>query len=115
MSSGDRLASNPKFAAAFAKCAGLLGGFGAGRLGGEVAGLGGNQRERAEVVSYTACMKQHGVNLPAPNFSGSGSVFPNTVNRTTTAFRSANAKCQRLLTFLPPTSGTSAGARSNAA
>jgi len=46
------------------------------------------------------CAKTHCVDLPAPNFSGRGSVFGTKVNQTTTAFRTANARCEHLLTFL---------------
>jgi len=103
-------ASNPKFAAAFAKCggaAGFGGGFGRGRFGATGAsGVGGpaSSQYRAEVVSYAACMNRDGVSLPKPNFSGIGFVFGTKVNRTTTKFVAANAKCAGLLST-PPAGG----------
>jgi hypothetical protein len=53
-------------------------------------------------------MKQRGVVLPTPNFSGTGNVFRG-VTTTTATFRTANARCQSLLKFLSPTGATSAG------
>jgi collagen type I/II/III/V/XI/XXIV/XXVII alpha len=102
-------AGNSKLATALRKCGGFgAGGFGAGRFGagGATGGFSaGSATDRAEVVSYETCMKQHGVTLPAPNFSGSGSVFKG-VSTTTAAFRTANAQCQSLLKFLPGTAAT---------
>jgi hypothetical protein len=107
---GSFFASNPKFAAAIAKCGGLggFGGFGGrGRFAGGTGPSGfatSNPAYRARVVSYAACMKKDGVALPAPNFSGSGFVFGSKVNRTSSAFIAANAKCQGLLSV--PAAGT---------
>ena len=36
---------------------------------------------KAAVTKFVACVKQHGYNLPAPNFSGKGSIFPAAVAR----------------------------------
>jgi hypothetical protein len=104
-------AGNPKFAAAFAKCGGAagFGGFGRGRFGATGAsGFGGvaSPQYRAEVISYAACMKTHGVSLPKPNFSGTGFVFGTKVNRTTSKFIAANAKCAGLLTAPAPGGAT---------
>jgi hypothetical protein len=108
---GGFFASNPKFAAAIAKCGGAFGGFGGGgRFAGGTGASGpdtSNPAYRARVISYAACMKKDGIDLPTPNFSGSGFVFGTKVNRTTSAFIAANAKCQGLLSA--PAAGTPAG------
>ena len=56
--------NNPKMRAALQAC-------GAGRF---------PQRRftpsKAAVTKFVACVKQHGYNLPAPNFSGKGPIFP---------------------------------------
>jgi hypothetical protein len=104
-------AANPKFAAAYAKCggaAGVGGGFGRGRFGATGAsGVGGvaSPQYRAEVTSYAACMNRKGVRLPTPNFTGTGFVFGTKVNRTTSKFIAANAKCESLLAA-PAAGGT---------
>lgn len=36
---------------------------------------------RAAVTKFVACVKQHGYNLPAPNFSGKGPIFPSSIER----------------------------------
>ena len=105
---GGAFAGNPKFAAAFAKCGGSAGRFGAGGAPRRAGFVASSPQDRAEVASYVACMKQRGISLPTPNFSGSGSVFGTTVNTTTAAFRSANANCQGLLKFLTPPSPSGA-------
>jgi hypothetical protein len=61
--------NNPKFRAAIQACG------------------GGQFRQRrasfnhAAVTKFAACVKQHGYNLPAPNFSGKGPIFPATIAR----------------------------------
>jgi hypothetical protein len=104
---GGAFANNPKEAQAFQKCLASVGfgGFGGRRPGSFVAR---GTRERTAITSYVACMKSHGVDLPKPNFSGHGSIFPGSINRNTTAFRNANTACQHLLTFLPPSGATGA-------
>jgi hypothetical protein len=61
--------NNPKFRAALQACGG-------GRF---------TQRRftpnKAAVTKFVACVKAHGYNLPAPNFSGKGSIFPATIAR----------------------------------
>jgi hypothetical protein len=92
---GGGFASNPKLAQALQKCGGF-GGFGAtGRSG----AFSFSSRIRTELTSFVACMKKHGETLPAPNLSGSGSVF-GTVNQTTASFKSAYAQCKGILTYL---------------
>jgi hypothetical protein len=105
-----RFAANPKFAAAIAKCGGFGGAFGE-RFGvgapGATGAAGVSQTYRAAVLRYAACMKNNGVTLPTPNFSGSGSIFGTKVNQTSPAFVAANAKCRSLVArpSAPATSG----------
>jgi hypothetical protein len=40
-----------------------------------------------------ACVKQHGYNLPAPNFSGKGPVFPASISKNA-KFQAAAKSCQ---------------------
>ena len=72
--------ANPKFRAALQAC-------GAGRF---------PQRRftpnKAAVAKFTACVRQHGYNLPAPNFSGKGPIFPATIARNKT-FQAAARGC----------------------
>jgi hypothetical protein len=101
------LGGNSKLATAFRKCLSTVGGSGFGGTGRRPGFfVAQNSRQRQAIVAYAACMKTHGVTLPAPNFSRSGSVFGTTVNRNSTAFRDANASCLHLLTFLAPRGAT---------
>ena len=63
---GGRFANNPKLQAAFKACGAQ--GFGAGARRFSL--------NHAAVTKFVACVKQHGYTLPAPNFSGKGSIFP---------------------------------------
>ena len=73
-----------------------------------------SSEDRAEVAKFIACMKTNGVDLPTPNFSGTGSVFGTKVNTSSTAFTTAYAKCKVDLKFLasggPPAGGGAPGA-----
>ncbi len=75
---------NPKLAAAIQACGGFRGGGRRFRL------------SRTAINSYVACVRQHGYNLPNPNFSGKGPVFPASI-RTDPKFQSASRACQSLL------------------
>jgi len=79
--------SQAKFQEALKKCGG---GFPAGGR----PGLN-SATARAALTKYAACMRESGVNLPAPNTSGNGPVF-NTkgINTSSAAFKSAQQKCQ---------------------
>ena len=55
---------NPKFRAALQACGG--GRFPQRRF----------RLNKAAVTKFAACVKQHGYNLPTPNFSGKGPIFP---------------------------------------
>jgi hypothetical protein len=97
---------NSKFAAALRACGGGFPGRGAPPTG-STGGLNlSSGRERAAITDYARCMDAHGVKLPKPNFSGTGSVFGNGVDRSSKTFTSANRVCQR---DLQPSSTTSGG------
>ena len=91
---GGGFANNPKLRAAFQAC-------------GARFGFGGGQRfrlSRAAITKYVTCVRQHGYNLPTPNFSGKGPVFPSNI-RGNTKFQAASRACQNRL--VPPGGGTS--------
>jgi hypothetical protein len=93
---GGGFANNPKLRAAFQAC-------------GARFGFGGGQRfrlSRAAITRYVTCVRQHGYNLPDPNFSGKGPVFPSNI-RTNAKFQAASRPCQSLLTPRRPRGGTS--------
>lgn len=72
------------------------------------ASRGGFRRgfNRQNIQKYVTCVRQHGYNLPEPNFSGNGPVFPANI-RTNQKFQSASKACQSLLG--PPQGSGSAG------
>jgi hypothetical protein len=55
------------------------------------------------IQKYVTCVRQHGFNLPNPNFSGKGPVFPTNI-RTNAKFQAASRACQSLL--VPPASSS---------
>lgn len=97
---GGFAARNPKLAAALKACG-----------GGRFLGAGRRFRlSRAAITKFVTCVRQHGYNLPAPNFSGKGPVFPANI-RSNPKFVSASKACANLLVparGTPP--GTSGGA-----
>jgi hypothetical protein len=92
-----RFANNPKLQAAFKACGGTRG-FAPGRR------FGFNH---AAVTKFVACVKQHGYDLPAPNFSGKGSVFPASIQKNK-KFQAASKACAADLR--PTGAGSSPGA-----
>jgi hypothetical protein len=71
--------------------------------GGNFAGRGGGARFSSPVfktalAKFATCLRQNGVNVPAPNTSGTGPVF-NTkgINTSSAQFRAAERKCQSTL------------------
>jgi hypothetical protein len=90
---------NPKFAAAFKACGGSSR-FGFGR------GSRGRFRiSHTAIDNYVTCIRQHGYpQMPNPNFSGKGPVFPASI-RTNSKFQSASRSCQHILVPARP-SGT---------
>ncbi len=97
-------ASNPKLQAALKACGAN---FGAG------AGRRFRRISRPAVEKYVACVRQHGYNLPAPNFSGKGSIFPASI-RSNPKFQAASRSCQSLLIPPRPASSSSGGAAAGA-
>jgi hypothetical protein len=96
---GGGAAANPKLRAAFQAC-GARFGSGGGRFRGRVS--------RQAITNYVMCVRQHGYNLPNPNFSGKGPVFPASI-RSDPKFQSASRACQSILA--PPVgTSTTAGA-----
>jgi hypothetical protein len=79
--------SQAQLQAAMKKC-------GAGNFGGRAAGLN-SASARAALTSYAACLRQNGINVPAPNTSGNGPVF-NTkgIDTASAKFKAAQSKCQ---------------------
>jgi hypothetical protein len=72
--------NNPKFQAALKACGG--GQFQQRRA----------TPNKAAVTKFVACVKQHGYDLPAPNFSGKGSIFPSAIARNK-KFQAASRAC----------------------
>ncbi len=98
---GGFAARNPKLAAAIQAC------------GGSQAFRGGGRRfrlNRTAVTKYVACVRTHGYNLPSPNFSGKGPIFPANI-RTNAKFISASKACASLLV---PARGASSGSSGGA-
>ena len=81
--------SASQFQEALKKCGG-------GNFGG--AGRFSSPTGTAALTKFVACMRENGVNLPAPNTSGNGPVFNTThINTTSSTFKSAQSKCQSAL------------------
>ena len=102
---GGGFANNPKLRAAFQAC-GAKFGFGAGGRGFR------GRLSHTAITKYVTCVRQHGYNLPSPNFSGKGPVFPAKI-RTNPKFQAASRACQSLLAP-PRPSGSGTGASTNA-
>jgi hypothetical protein len=94
---GRRFANNPKLLAAFKAC-GANFGFRRGNFAGRIS--------HTTITKYVDCVRQHGYNLPNPNFSGKGSVFPSNI-RTNPKFVAASKACQSILVPARPSGGTS--------
>jgi hypothetical protein len=88
---GGGFAANPKMRAALQACGARFGFGNGGRFRGTLA--------RANVTKYVTCVRLHGYNLPSPNFSGKGPVFPSNI-RSNAKFQAASKACQSLL--VPP-------------
>lgn len=90
--------SNPKLAAALRACGGFRFRGGGARF---------RQVSHQEIDKYVTCVRQHGFDMPNPNFSGKGPVFPASI-RSNEKFQSASRSCQSLLVRPPTTSSSSA-------
>jgi hypothetical protein len=94
---------NSKTAAAFKACGAQFG----GRFG---AGGRRFRLSHTKINQYVACVRKNGYDLPNPNFSGKGPIFPANI-RTNKQFQAASKKCQSILVSPPPSgSGGSTGA-----
>jgi hypothetical protein len=101
---GGGFANNPKLRAALQACGAKFGFRGGGQ------GFRGRV-SRANVTKYVTCVRQHGYNLPNPNFSGKGGIFPTNI-RSNKKFQAASRACQSLL--VPPRpSGSGSGTSTN--
>jgi hypothetical protein len=94
---GGGFANNPKLQAAFKAC-GANFGFRRGNFAGRLS--------HTAVTKYVTCVRQHGYNLPNPNFSGKGPIFAANI-RTNQKFIAASKPCQSLL--IPPRPSGSGG------
>jgi hypothetical protein len=94
--------SNPRTRAAFQACAPQFGrGFGNGRFRRA-------QLSHTAINNFVACVRKNGFNMPAPNFSGTGGVFPANI-RTNPKFVSAAKACASILVPPRPAGGTAQG------
>jgi hypothetical protein len=85
--------SRAKFDAALKKCGGADFG-GRGLAGGRF----NKPSFRKALVKYAACLRQNGVNVPAPNTSGKGPVFSTKGLKTNSPkFQQAEAKCDSII------------------
>ena len=88
-----------QFEAAMKKCGG--GNFGArsGRPGGAGFRRANSPVFKAALTKYAACLRQNGIDIPAPNTSGNGPIFSTKgIDTSSAKFRSATLKCRASLT-----------------
>lgn len=99
-----------QYEAALKKCGGhIFAGGGARRLDNPVF--------KAALAKYGTCLRQNGINLPAPNTSGNGPIFDTKgINTSSAQFKAASTKCRSALVGAfrrpagaPGTSGAAAG------
>jgi hypothetical protein len=87
--------SRTQYLEAIRKCGG--GNFG-GRGAFHGRGSFNSPRFRQALTKFAACLRQNGVNLPAPNTSGKGPVFDTKgVNTSSPQFKAAEIKCRSTL------------------
>lgn len=87
--------SKSQYEAALKKCGALR-----PRFGGPAGGANRlkNPLFLAALTKFSACMRENGIKLPAPNTSGKGPVFNTTgINTASTQFKTAEAKCSATL------------------
>lgn len=79
--------SQTKFQEALKKCGGNF-------RGGARPGFN-SATARTALTKYASCMRENGVNLPAPNTSGKGPIFDTKgIDRSSASFKNAQQKCQ---------------------
>jgi hypothetical protein len=59
------------------------------------------QAFRDAIVDYARCMREHGVDLPDPDFSGGLNIFGDAVDPTDPAFQAANEECSKIFRDIP--------------
>jgi hypothetical protein len=94
-----------RYQAALRKCSGFFG-------GGTGVRPTASPVFRQALAKYAACLRQNGVNIPAPNTSGNGPVLGTKgLNTSSPQFRTATMKCRAVLAaaFRAPGSGAAAG------
>jgi hypothetical protein len=97
---GGGFAANPKVRSALQACGAKFGFRG---------GAGARARLSHTVITkFVTCVRQHGYNLPNPNFSGKGPIFPASI-QTNPKFQAASRACQNLLVPTRPPGGSSGG------
>jgi hypothetical protein len=63
----------------------------------------GSPAFKQQIAKFTACLRENGVILPAPNTSGEGPIFNTSgVDTTSAKFKAAQAKCASLVRGLLP-------------
>jgi hypothetical protein len=88
-----------QFQAALKKCG--AGNFPQGRAGGL-----NSASARTGLVKYAACLRQNGIDVPAPNTTGKGPVFSTKgIDTSSSKFKAAQSKCQSDLKGAFPGSG----------
>jgi len=88
-----------QFQAALKKCG--AGNFPQGRAGGL-----NSASARAGLSKYAACLRQNGINVPAPNTTGKGPVFDTKgIDTSSSKFKTAQKKCQSELKGIFPGGG----------
>jgi hypothetical protein len=86
-----------QFTEALKKCGGGVGGARGGHFG-HPLGAFNSPRFRQALAQFTACLRQNGINVPAPNTSGKGPVFDTKgINTSSPQFRAASMKCRGAL------------------
>jgi hypothetical protein len=61
---------------------------------------------RQALAKFAACLRENGVDVPAPDTSGKGPIFDTRgLNTSSPRFRTAQAKCRKLLSTAPPPGG----------
>jgi hypothetical protein len=87
-----------QFEAALKKCGGSNFGARGGRPGGPGFRRVSSPAFKQALTKYAECLRQNGINLPAPNTSGKGPVFSTKgIDTTSPQFRAATMKCRASL------------------
>jgi hypothetical protein len=66
---------------------------------------------RSALASFAECMRSHGINLPAPNTSGSGPIFNlGSIQTNSAQFKAAQSACRTVLRAALPGAGAASSA-----